>query len=743
MKRLAAVGLVLLLLGALVQPGQADVAADVEARLLQDLAFLTSDACEGRGITTKGIHLAAEHIAREFQKAGLKPGAPDGTYFQSFPLTTAAKAGPNNRLAFRGPQGQTITLEYEKHFTAALQGGTGKADAPLVFAGYGITSAEPSYDDYAGLDVAGKVVVVLTGTPRRGQRYADVFAAAADNRTSPHASLGTKLANALTRKAAAVLVVSDPSTTRFAGSSRPSYSLRSGNPVALPAVNLPRDWLDRLLTATVGRGLADVEKDIDATLRPHSTPLTGWTCQLETDVSHTQITVKNVLGVAGGTGALAEQTVVIGAHYDHVGMGSSNRIGSFRTGVSGPGAPGGVGFPLAEMAVTAVHHGADDNASGSTALMELARRFGSASSGTAAVGRSPAGDARRLVLIAFTAEESGLLGSAYYCRHPVFPLRDTVAMINMDMVGRLQDNRLLIGGLGSAKHFPALIDKLNEQHRFDLLQEPSGMGPSDHASFYAQQIPVFKFFTGFHEQYHRPSDRLETLNVPGLRRVVDLVADVAADLRTNPTRPEYVKTGGFDRTKTLWSQAPATGVLPDYADRKGGALIAGVIANTPAARAGLKKGDRILALAGKPVKDPAEFHGLARRLKPGDKIAATLERDGQAQQVELQLVRAPAGSPDRRFGFVADTTDLKDGLLLTEVPADSPAGRAGLQKGDRILTIAAQEIKDVQTYGDVVRAVQPGELVPITAVRGGQTLQFQVPAAESARPSRRGTPRPR
>jgi hypothetical protein len=148
-------------------PARAEAPADVEARLRADLLFLTSDECEGRGIRTKGIDLAAEHVARQFQKAGLKPGGPDGTYFQSFPLVLAAKVGTNNTLTLRGPLGQTVALEHGTHFAVSVLGGTGKVEAPVVFAGYGITSDGPKYDDYAGLDVPGKVVVILTGTPRR------------------------------------------------------------------------------------------------------------------------------------------------------------------------------------------------------------------------------------------------------------------------------------------------------------------------------------------------------------------------------------------------------------------------------------------------------------------------------------------------------------------------------------------------------------------------------------------------
>ncbi|HKI34572.1 MAG TPA: M28 family peptidase [Gemmataceae bacterium] len=722
MTRRLTIVLGLVLLVSLVPLVRADSPADAEARLRADLLYLAADECEGRGITTKGIGLAAEYVARQFGNAHLKPGGPDGTYFQSFSLVTAARAGTNNSLTLRGPQGQAIDLEAGKHFSVALLGGAGKVDAPVVFAGYGLTSDAPKYDDYAGLDVAGKVVVVLTGTPRRGQRYADVFAA--DDRPNPQGGLRAKLENASRHKAAAVLVVNATPSPRFGDSlPRPSYTLRDGDPVALPAVHLRRDWAQRMLNAA-DLSLADLEKDIDATLKPHSVPLPGWTCRLETGVAHTRVTVRNVIGVLEGDGPLAKETVVIGAHYDHIGLGTDNRLFNLATGVAGPGSPGGVGFPLAEMAGTAVHHGADDNASGTIALLELARRFGAA--------KERAG--RRLVFIAFTAEESGLIGSRYYCNNPVFPLKDTAAMLNMDMVGRLQDDKLMVGGLASARPFAALVDRLNDKHHFDLLKEPSGQGPSDHSSFEAKKVPVLNLFTGFHEQYHRPSDRPETIDVAGVYRVVGFAADLVAELATT-SRPEYAKSGPYNRTKTLWSSAPSTGVLPDYSDKKEGVLVGGVVSGTPGAKAGLKKGDRISAVAGKPVKDPVAFLAVTRTLAPGTKVALAVEREGKAQTIELQLVRIPPGVQDRRLGWFVDlAADLKDGLLLAEVPEDSPAGKAGLKKQDRVTVINGESIADVAAYATAVRALQPGDKVAVTAVRDGKPRQFLAVAADLAPP---------
>jgi hypothetical protein len=717
----------LLLLGLCLPPVRAEVAKDAEARLLKDLKFLTSDACEGRGIDTKGINLAAEYIERQFVNAGLKPGGTKGTYFQPFSLTTGAKLGKNNQLVLKGPLGQTLQLDQGKHFTVSPLGGSGKVEAAIVFAGYGITSADPKYDDYAGLDVAGKVVLVLTDTPRRGHRQADLFGQAAADGSGQDYSLRAKIANAQLHKAAAVLLVNTQRRARFRDVlPRPAISPMQGNPLPLPVAYLQRDIAEVMVLATVGERLGLIEKMIDADLKPRSTPLTGWTCRLETEVSHTQVAVKNVIGVLEGSGPLAQETVVIGAHYDHVGFfGTTRRFGGNAVGVSGRGSIGGVGFPLAQLAESAIHHGADDNASGTAALMELARHFGALKERKG----------RRLVFIAFTAEESGLLGSAYYCRQPLFPLQDTTTMINMDQIGRLQDNKLMIGGLKSAKEFLPLIEKLNAKHHFDLAKEPAGTAPSDNASFFARKVPIFWFFTGFHEQYHRPTDRVETLNVPGLRQIVAMVADVVSEVATMPVRPAYAKTPDFDRTSTLWSSAPSTGIVPDYKDSKAGVLVAEVVKRTPAAKAGLKPGDRIVELGGKKVPDASAFLAQTRALKPGEKVEVLVEREGKSEKIEMQLVRAPAGFTDPNFGFVVNLMEIKGALVLNEVVANSTAAKAGLKKGDRILALAGEPIVDRNSYFDVVRLLQPGQVVSMTVERDGKTLQFEVTTAKNPKKS--------
>jgi hypothetical protein len=698
-------------------PAWGQTPSGVEQRLRADLKFLTSAECEGRGINTKGIELAADYIQRQFINAGLKPGGKKGSYYQPFNVIASAKLGAGSRLILKGPLGQTIALEHGKHFRAWALGGSGKVEAPLVFAGYGLTSADPPYDDFAGLNVKGKVVVVLADAPRRAHPFADVFVARAP---SPMAllSLQNKVENAKKHQAAAVLIVNSRQGARLQDRLPPlPVTAMDIEPFHVPVAYVKRDLIDAMLSPT---DLAQIEKRIDADLKPRSTPLTGWTCRLETEATFKYVPVKNVIGVMEGSGPLSKETVVIGAHYDHVGYAGSTRpLGAKALGVSGPGSIGGVGFPLARVMDRAIHPGADDNASGTSVLLELARRF----------GQHNDWKGRRLVFIAFTAEESGLVGSTYYCRHPAFPLEETTTMVNMDQVGRLQDDMLLVGGVGSAMTFAGLIDRLNDKHHFQLSRETSGTAPTDNASFNARKIPVLWFFTGFHEHYHRPSDTVETLNVPGLAKIVNLVTDVIGEVATTSSRPEYIRTGPFDRTKTLWSSAPSTGMVANYADGNGGVLLKEVIQGTAAARAGLKKGDRLLAIAGKQLS-PTEFLTFTRTLKAGQDIDLVIERAGKSEAIKLQLARGPAGVTEPRLGFTADPADSKGGVLVTGVVTNGPAAKAGLKKGDRIVRIDDVAIVDRTAYLEVTRTLQSGASVRMTVERNGQRQQLLMAVGE-------------
>jgi hypothetical protein len=575
-----------------------------EARMRRDVTFLASDRCEGRGPTTEGLLLAGEYIAAEFQKAGLKPGGLDGRYYQPFPLSAAVLEEPA-RLALTGPRGQRIELKQGVHFWPMGLGHAGKETAPVVFAGYGITNPKAHYDDYAGLDVADKVVVLLRGSPHTGDR--DLARALLAG-----APFTAKLANAEKHRAAAVLIVNDRDTARTGDDlldfNFTALDRRGGG---LPAFHLRRDVLQAMLGGT-GDDLDAVEQAIDRDGKPQGRELTGWTAAAEVRMRRDKILLRNVVGVLEGAGPLADETVVVGAHYDHLGYGgTASRSGSRKM---------------------AIHHGADDNGSGTTALLELARRF----------AEVPNRQGRRLVFIAFSGEELGLFGSEYYCKNPLFPLGETAAMFNLDMVGRLQadpatgKDRLLTEGGGTAKPFAGLLDRLGQKYDFKMVNKPSGFGPSDHASFCGAKVPVLFVWTGYHDDYHMPSDTADKINVPGMRKVVDLSEEVINYLATMDPRPAYIAIKP-PPSGSPSAGGPRLGIRPSYSDDGEGVLLEAVSEGLPAARAGLQKDDRIVEMAGKPVKDLETYMTILYGQKKGDTIEVVVVRNGKKVPVKVKL----------------------------------------------------------------------------------------------------------
>jgi Zn-dependent M28 family amino/carboxypeptidase len=345
--------------------------------------------------------------------------------------------------------------------------------------------------------------------------------------------------------------------------------------------------------------------------------LKDWSGTLEATVSRTEINVKNVIGVLEGKGPLANETVVIGAHYDHLGRGER--------GTRSRGSK-------------AIHYGADDNGSGTTAVLELARRFAGIKDR----------QGRRLVFMLFSGEERGLLGSAYYCRNPIFPLKDTVAMINLDMVGRLRDDpkikkgNLEIGGIGSAKSFETTIDEINKTYDFNIKKTRSGTGPSDHTSFYVKGVPVFFFFTGMHSEYHTPADKPETINFEGMKKIVEMIEELANKLAADKQRPEYVAAkASKDGPTGTPGGIPSIRFMPgDYDDdQSNGVLVGGVTPGGPAEKGGLKEGDWIIEIAGQPVRNMTGYMKVMGGQKGGEPIEFTVKRDDK--KVPLKITPIP------------------------------------------------------------------------------------------------------
>ncbi|MCA9268205.1 MAG: M20/M25/M40 family metallo-hydrolase, partial [Planctomycetales bacterium] len=648
----------------------AEAVAAAEARISGALSYLASDDRQGRGIGTEGIDQAADYLAAQFKELGLKTDLFDGGPFQSFTVTASTEMGAkeNNRLALVGPatgdgkDAARIEFKLADDYTPLAIGGSDAFDAPLVFVGYGITAPDLEYDDYAGVDVKGKIVVMLRKEPQQGNPHSKF-----DGReATQHATFMRKAANAYEHGAAAVLMVNDDFDLRekavaekkryqetmgklirlnqeFAALESPDEAqfnkhlaevqklarqiqegaeklqknafdrvlqfneAGAGSRKKMPVLFAARDKIDPAVQAALGKSLAELEREIDKDLTPRSAEMAGWKGVGQAEVISKEATIKNVVGVLEGSGPLANETVIVGAHYDHLGMGGEGTFAPW---------------------TVAVHNGADDNASGTTALLEVARQLTS----------RDAPPRRRIVFIAFSGEERGLLGSAHYVKNPRFPLADTVAMLNMDMVGRLQDNKLIVHGTGTAPQFDVLIDQLNKTYDFQITKKPGGYGPSDHASFYPHNIPVLHFFTGTHKDYHRPSDDADKINVAGVRRIAEMVADATEAVAAADARPTYVAaqrpsipSSGGDR--------PYLGTIPDFANDVEGYALQGVAPGGPAEKGGMKSGDVIIQFGESKIGGLEDIDSALRKFKAGDRVPVIVLRD--KQKVTLHVVLDP------------------------------------------------------------------------------------------------------
>lgn len=622
--RAVAVGAILAL--AAPAPAQKPYDDPVLERMRKDIFFLAGPECEGRGIDTKGIERAADYVADAFKAAGLKPAMTDGSYFQPFTVTMSAKLGKPTALALSGPGGAQKELKLNTDYTTMGFSPTGAAAADLVFVGYGISAPALKYDDYAGTNVEGKFVVVLRRTPRYGEKGAKRFdTAAPEGEDSTHAAFATKIELAQANKAAGIIFVNDTGAAGKADTLAPyAFHATGTTPATIPVLFVKRAVLDEVLAGGPWKSLTDLETAINGDLKPRSFALTGWAARAQVTVERVDLKVKNVVGVLEGAGPLKDETVVLGAHYDHVGYGAWGSLDR-----NGKGK---------------IHYGADDNASGTTGLMELARRYGAVKNR----------QGRRIVFIAFTAEERGLYGSIHYCKEPLFPLDKTVAMINMDMIGRTKPvptdwlglfgtkDRLVVYGTGTGTGFEKLVEAAGAKTDFKLSALKAGTGPSDHDSFYRKKVPVLFLYTGTHGEYHRPTDVPEKINIAGLKKTADFAELLANDLTTRETAPKYlvVSDPWRDPTEAARSSAPMgprLGVLPDYMFEGEGLRLEGVTPGGVAEKAGLKDGDVIVEVAGKPTPTIGAYMTAMAAQKAGTTIDVVVDRKGKKVTLKAKL----------------------------------------------------------------------------------------------------------
>ncbi len=560
---------------------------------------------EGRGLGTAGIDSAAQWIAARFAAAGLTPAGEAGGWFQSFEVTTGVVAEPPCELAVRD---RVFGLG------EALQplgfSNNGRAHARVVFAGYGITAPGFDWDDYAGLEVRDALVLVLTQEP--GEM--DSTSRFDGNINTPFADLRTKAINAREHGALGLIVVNGPRHHAGEPVRTPARDGEGYMSSGLLAAFVSQDAADALV-AGLGTTLAALQDSIETTQRPHSRALPD-SATLVVNVRRTRATTRNV--VARLPGRDTTRTLVMGAHYDHLGMGGPSSL-----------APN----------VRAPHVGADDNASGVSAVLTVAERLGA----RAKRGWVPTHD---VILTAFSGEEIGLVGSAHFTDDPPRPLETVEAMINLDMVGRLRDDRLQVMGVGSSPGFPALVAAVNAavpEARFDLKTSEDGYGPSDHQSFYKKNVPVLMLFTGAHADYHKPSDTWDRVHAAGLLRVARYAEGLldSLDARERPAFTKAKADASPGRIAGGGGYGAYLGTIPDYMQTEGGVLLSGVRDNSPAQRAGLASGDVIVRFDGIRVDNIYDYTFALRTRKPGQDVRITVKRAGAEVVLVATLGRRP------------------------------------------------------------------------------------------------------
>ncbi len=563
-----------------------------EPDLRRHLEYLSSDAMAGReSLSPEGL-LAAEYIATQFEAAGLLPKGTEG-YFQPY-VVKEPVLEKGNRLEMTVGD-ETTKWTVEKDWNPFSISNAATVSGSVVFAGYGIRAPGRQWDDYDGVDVKGKIVVIFRKNPGWRERQ--------------HASFLRKLSVAAKQGAAGVLLCNDPTTTRKAGRDQIGHwSAGIGAPAG--SGRIPYAFITQAvalqLLAPVTSDLAALESKL-LKEGPQSAAVPDVEVTLRTALTTTKsANTRNVVGFLVGTDPeLANEIVVIGAHYDHVGLGLYGSTGG-------------------REAAGKIHNGADDNGSGTVSLLEQASWFG-----------QPTHRPRRSMLfIAFSGEERGLLGSAHFVNKPTVPLGDIAAMLNMDMVGRSKDGRMQIGGVGTAEGLQALVAAENETVGMKVDWDPQGTAPSDSTSFFRKRIPVLFFFTGLHKDYHRPTDDVERINFEDMLRINGLVRGVATRIAnreeplrfTMPPRPPA---------------PPILGVRPSPEPDAQGVAILTVTKNGPAAEAGMQDGDVIVEIGGRSTKDLRALRQVLGRMKAGKTVPVVVLRGEDRIKLRVTLGERP------------------------------------------------------------------------------------------------------
>lgn len=570
--------------------------------IYQHIKYLSSDELEGRFPGTNGDQLTRSYVASEFEKYKLKPAGENG-FFQPLEIYTQVVLSGENSFRIES-SGETNSYKVEEDFIPFGFSGSGIADGELVFVGYGISAPEQNYDDYKGkdgndMDISGKILVMMKYSPGGNEPHNNPF--------EKYEPTRFKTLNARDGNAKAIIVVNGPNTGEDK-LIRMTYD-NVLQDAGIPVIDCKREIIENIFRAN-GLDMLKIQNEIDSTKKPNSFVLNNAKAFIETHVEPLKAITDNVAGIIEGSDpVLKNEVIVIGAHMDHLGYGV---YGSLYSGSD-----------------KQIHNGADDNASGVAGLLEIAQKITS-------------GDIRKLkrsiLFIAFAAEEAGLLGSAYFTKSKEFENLNIIAMLNMDMIGRLSDNKLIIYGTGTSSIWNSLIDSLNNPYNFSITKTPDGFGPSDHSSFYAKNIPVLHFFTGTHKDYHSPTDDIDFINAEGEVKVADYVYDIAVALDEVSVKPDFVKVvTNNDEKRSMGNIKVYVGTIPDYSSTAEGMKLAGVKEGSPAEKGGLKAEDIIIKFGSKDVKNIYDYMYAMGEFKPGEEAEVTVLRNNEKVVLKITL----------------------------------------------------------------------------------------------------------
>lgn len=624
-----------------------------EARLyFQHVTTLANPFFEGRAPGSRGNVLAAEYVEFFFKQSGLKPIFPstavaaDGTtevvtprssFRQTFTYPAGIELIAKTQELKLVPPGTgdaalATTFEPTKDFVPMGVSGQASATGPLVFVGYSIQDGPDGYSTFAeGDDLKGKIAMVLRFEPKNAEGKSRWAEAGAGSGWSNRAGLLPKLRAAVDRGAAGVILVSPPGADdpRINQLDDLRTSRRIGAPLEIPVVQMSIPAAERLLRAA-GQNLRRLTEAADQT---GGITATNTTVSLAVEIERKQIETDNIASYLPGRGELADQFIVLGAHMDHLGYGY---FGSRDRSPAGK-----------------LHPGADDNASGTAGLLLAAQRL------KAAYAELPENTpARSIIFIAFCAEESGLNGARHFVRNAPVEAKQIYAMLNMDMIGRLRNNKLEVSGVGTAKGFADWLSTYFTQSGMDVRTLPGGQGPSDHAAFYGAGIPVLHFFTGLTREYHMPTDTFDTINPVGGSKIAELVSKVALGLATRAETLEFERPTGPSINMVPPDQQAAAappgqaqasgpgmggvrvrfGISPgNYSDDKPGIEVGEVFPGTTAADAGLKAGDRLIKWDGQPIADVETWMPMLGKHKPGDIVEIVWMRGDREMTAKATL----------------------------------------------------------------------------------------------------------